>query len=99
MSEYKPITSNLAVFSTVGDTTSNTTILASNRQRKGATIVNTSTAILYLRFDGGTATATTGHNVQLAQNDYFEVPFGYTGAITGIWASDAGGAANVAEFT
>ena len=99
MSEYKPRTSNLAVFSSVGDTTSNTTILAANAQRAGASIINTSTAILYLRFDGGTATATTGHNVQLAQNDYFEVPFGYTGTITGIWASDAGGAANVAEFT
>jgi len=99
MSEYAPIKSNTCTFSTVGDSDSSVTLLASNSRRKGASIVNTSTAILYLRMDGGTATATTGYNVPLIQGGYFEVPFGYTGAITGIWASDAGGAANVAEYT
>lgn len=99
MAEYAPIKSNTCTFSSVGDAASSTTILAANPQRKGASIVNTSTATLYLRMDGGTATTTTGHNVQLIQGNYFEVPFGYTGLITGIWASDAGGAANVAEYT
>lgn len=99
MAEYAPIKSNACTHSTVGDSASSVTILAANAQRKGASIVNTSTAILYLHMAGGTATATTAHHVQLAQNAYFEVPFGYTGAITGIWASDAGGSANVAEYT
>ena len=98
MSEYAPIKSNTCTFSTVGDSVSSTPILAENKKRKGASIVNTSTATLYLRMDGGTATTTTGYNVPLVQGGYFEIPFGYTGLITGIWASDAGGAANVAEY-
>lgn len=98
MAEFKPVTSGVCTFSTVGDSAASVTLLAANTRRKGASIINTSTAILYIRMDGGTATATTGHNVQLAQNAYFEVPFGYTGLITGIWASDAGGAANIAEY-
>lgn len=99
MAEYAPIKSNTCTFSTVGDSASSVTLLASNHQRKGASIVNTSTAVLYIRMDGGTATTTTGYNVALTQGGYFEVPFGYTGLITGIWASDAGGAANMAEYT
>lgn len=99
MAEYAPIKSGLATHSTVGDAATSTTILAANAQRKGASIINTSTAILYLDMSGGTATATTRHHVQLTQGAYFEVPFGYTGLITGIWASDAGGSANVAEYT
>lgn len=99
MAEYSAVKSGLCTFTSVGDSATSISILASNPQRKGASIVNTSTAILYLRMDGGTATATTGHSVQLEEGDYFEVPYGYTGAITGIWASDAGGAANVSEYT
>lgn len=98
MSEYTPIKSNISSHSTVGDSASSVTILAANTRRKGASIVNTSTAVLYLNLAGGTATTTTAHHVQLAENDYFEIPFGYTGLITGIWASDAGGSANIAEF-
>lgn len=56
MAEYAPIKSNTCTFSTVGDSASSTIILAANPQRKGASIVNTSTATLYLRMDGGTAT-------------------------------------------
>jgi hypothetical protein len=99
MSEVTLRTASICTFSTVGDAATSTSLLAANAKRRGASIVNTSTAILYVRMDGGTATATTGHNVQLAQNDYFEIPAGYTGAITGIWASDAGGAANMAEYS
>ena len=87
-----------ATLSSVASSASSVTILAANTARRGASIVNTSTAILYLRIGGGTATATTGHSVQMAANTYYEVPFGYTGAITGIWAS-ANGQANVTEYT
>lgn len=97
MSEYSPITSNDVSFSTVASNAASVTILAANAKRKGASIANTSTAILYLKLGGGTATATTAHTVQMAANTYFEIPFGYTGAVTGIWAA-ANGSANVAEF-
>ena len=89
-----------AAQTSVASSATSVTILAANPARRGASIANTSTAILYLRFNsaGGAATATTAHTVQMASNTYYEVPFGYTGIITGIWAS-ANGQANVTEFT
>lgn len=91
-------TSDVSNFTSVASSASAVTILAANTRRKGASIANTSTAILYLLLSTGTATATTSHTVQMAANTYFEVPYGYTGVISGIWAS-ANGSANVTEFT
>ena len=91
-------TSATATMTSVASSASSVTILAANANRKGASIVNASTAILYLKLGGGTATATTAHSVQMATLTYYEVPFGFTGAITGIWAS-ANGSANITEFT
>lgn len=99
MAEISLPKSSLPTHSTVGDSATSVTILAANAQRKGASITNASTAILYLNLTGATATTTTAYHVALNQNDYFEVPFGYTGLITGIWASDAGGSANMVEYT
>lgn len=87
-----------AAITSVASSASSVTLLAANTARKGASIQNTSTAILYVLLSSGTATATTSHSVQMASNTYYEVPFGYTGAITGIWAS-ANGSANMTEFT
>ncbi len=89
-----------AVQTSVASSASSVTILAANPARRGASIANTSTAILYLRLNsaGGAATATTAHTVQMASNTYYEVPFGYVGIITGIWAS-ANGQANITEYT
>jgi hypothetical protein len=98
MAEYQPIRSGLGTLSSVASAASSTTILAANGKRKGACIFNTDANALCLRLDGGTATTTTGFNVRLTQNQYFEVPFGYTGLITGIWEADGAGAANVCEF-
>ncbi len=99
MSEFKPVTSNLGTHSTVPSAATSTTLLAANLRRKGATIFNTDANSLSVNLAGGTATTTTAFHVLLAQNTYFEVPFGYTGLITGIWAGDGAGAANVCEFT
>lgn len=72
------------------------TLLASNASRIGATIFNDSTARLYL---GLFASASiTAHTVQISAGGYYEVPFGYTGIITGLWAS-ANGSARVTELT
>ena len=99
MSEYKPITSNVGALTTVPSAATSTTILAANTKRKGATVTNTDANALCLRLDGGTATTTTGFNVRIIQNAYYEIPFGYTGLVTGIWETDGAGAANVCEFT
>lgn len=86
----------------VGDAAASTTLLAANAARKSVTIVNDSTAILYVDATGGTASSTSythylpgtggGTPASLTINDF-------TGLITGIWASDAGGNARVSEYT
>lgn len=63
-------------------TNSNTSILASNSNRLGATIYNEGAAICYMIL-GSTAT-TTSYTIQIQVGGYYEVPFAYTGAIAGI---------------
>jgi hypothetical protein len=93
----KHVRSATGAKSNVSGSASSVTILASNANRLGAKVWNDSTAILYLDESGGTASATSC-TVKLMPDNYYEVPFHYTGAITGIWAS-ATGAARVTEFT
>jgi hypothetical protein len=93
----KAARSSTATHTNVGGSASSVTVLASNANRLGASVFNDSTAILYLDTTGGTASA-TNYTVQIGASAYFEMPFGYTGAITGIWAS-ATGSARVVEYT
>lgn len=81
----------------VSGSASSVTVLAANVARLGASIWNDSSASLYLDLTGGTASATSA-TVQVPAAGYYEVPFGYTGLITGIWGS-ATGAARVTEWT
>ena len=84
--------------SQVSDTGSTAQLLAANADRLGATITNDSSAALYVKL--GTTASTTDYTVRLVQYAYYEVPFGYTGRIDGIWASDPGdGAARITELT
>lgn len=75
--------------SVAGSATS-VSLLAANASRKGATVYNDSSAILYLKL--GATASTTSYTLQMAANGYYEVPFGYVGAIDGIWASATGNA-------
>lgn len=86
-----------ATVTSVNDTNASTTLLASNDARLGATIFNDSTAILYLKL--GATASTSSFTVKMAQDDYYEVPSGYTGIIDGIWSADASGAARITEIT
>lgn len=99
MSEVKAQTCSKATLTTVASSATSVGILAANPARRGASIVNASTAILYLSLTSANndATTTTDHSVQLPTLAYYEVPFGYTGPIRGIWAS-ANGSANITEF-
>lgn len=85
-----------ATLSNVSGSATSVTVLASNTGRLGATVVNDSTAVLYLNF-GGTA-STTSYTYKMNPAAVVEVPFGYTGILTGLWAS-ATGAARVTEFS
>jgi hypothetical protein len=84
--------------SSVNSGTSSVTILAANANRKGARIYNTDANALYLDLSGGTAVAASRAQVKLLTDEGFDVPFGLTGAITGIWAADGSGVASVVEF-
>lgn len=95
-----PVKSNASATGTqtsVASSATDVTILASNANRLGATIYNDSTQILYLLLASATS-STSLYSVQLVAGAYFEVPFGYTGVIKGIWAS-ANGNARVTENT
>lgn len=88
--------------STVNSSATAVTILAANASRKGASVVNDSTQILYLILSATTPTSTV-FTVAMAGSSggnlaYYETPFGYTGIIQGIWAS-ANGTAAVVEYT
>jgi hypothetical protein len=88
--------------SSVGDAASDTTILASNANRKGALVYNDSAADLYLLLASGTS-STSNFSVLVGAYKSYELPVCqggvYTGIIKGIWASDAGGNARVTELT
>ena len=90
------VVTNTAAISSVNSSASNVTLLSANSNRRGAAIYNASTAVLYVKF--GTTASTSSFTVKMAADSYYEVPFGYTGRIDGIWAS-ANGAALVTEFT
>lgn len=89
--------STTGTLSNVSGSASSVTLLASNTSRLGATIYNDSSAILYIKLNSGAA-STTSFTYKAMPEAYYEVPFNYTGAITGIWAS-ATGSARVEEFT
>lgn len=88
-----------AGITSVADNASSVTILASNSARLGASVFNDSSAVLYLLYGSGTASA-TNYTVRIYQNGYHEVFGGFTGQLTGVWATDPGdGAARVTEVT
>lgn len=82
--------------SNVGAAIVDTTILAANAARQGASVYNDSTAILYLLLANAVASNTL-YSLQVQPGGYFEAPAKYTGIIKGIWAS-ATGSARVTEF-
>jgi len=90
-------TSSTPALSNIASNNSSVTILAANAARKGAMIFNDSTQVLYLSFGTGAA-STSSYTVQIAPNGYYELPFSYTGALTGIW-SVVNGNARVTELT
>ena len=85
---------------TVAGSTASTPILVVNSDRLGATIFNDQSvggAVLYLRLSA-TAATTVYYTTQIGPLGYYEVPAGYTGAITGIWSA-AQGNARITELT
>ena len=82
--------------SSVAGSATTVTLLASNANRLGATFFNDGTANLYLKL--GATASTTSFTTIMYPNDYYEVPFAYTGIIDGI-SSSATGNTRVTEIT
>lgn len=81
----------------VNDSATSVTLLASNASRLGASIFNDSTSILYVKL--GTTASAIDYSARLEPQGYYEAPAKYTGRIDGIWSSDSTGAAKVTELT
>ena len=81
----------------VGSAVVNTLILAANPDRLGATIYNDSNSRLFLKL--GPVASLTSFTKRMQSQEYYEVPFGYTGIIEGIWSPVASRFARVTEFT
>lgn len=81
----------------VASSATTVTLLAANSARLGATVYNDSTQVLYLLLGAGTASASV-YTVQIAAGSYYEVPFRFTGVLTGLWAS-ANGSARITAIT
>ena len=88
--------SGTATLSNVASSATSVTLLSAAATRLGATFVNDSTQICYVKF--GTTASATDYSVRMYPNDYFELPFNYTGRIDAIWAS-ANGNMRVTELT
>lgn len=99
----KEAATSVAVTS-VSASASSQQLLAANTSRLGASFHNDQTtagnvAPLYIKL-GGTA-STTDFTVKLVANAHYELPYGYTGAVHGIWGSGgiSGLACRITEFT
>jgi hypothetical protein len=80
----------------IDSTTDKVTLLAANPSRVGATIFNDAVNELRIDFDPTVAAPTA---VGISSGAYYEVPFGYTGIITGKWVTpDPDGKAVIREF-
>lgn len=90
------VTSSAGATSRVATSTTVATLKTANTARKGLTVFNESAAILYVKL--GAAASATDYTYATPASGYYEVPFSYTGAVTGILAS-ATGFAQVTELT
>jgi hypothetical protein len=88
--------SSTSSITSVSASASSVTLLSANANRRGAAIYNDSAFTCYVKF--GTTASATSFTVLLGRYDYYEVPFGYTGRIDGIWGA-AVGSARISELT
>lgn len=92
----KEVRSATPTVTSVAGNTSSVTVLAANANRLGATIQNNTSKTLYLKF--GSTASTSSHTVVIVKDAYYEVPFNYTGLLSGIWDSGVSGNALITEI-
>lgn len=87
--------SSVVTPTTVNASTASVQLLAANSNRKGFSIINNSSATLFIDLDG--EASATNYAVALGQGFMYECPINYTGVVSGIWTA-ANGNALVREF-
>jgi hypothetical protein len=89
-SDQTPMVSTTAVVTSVTSSATNTTLLASNPNRKGAVFYNDSTQTCYLKL--GTSASNTSFTILMQTGSTFiiDTPPLYTGGVDGIWSSANG---------
>lgn len=91
-----------ATITSVNDQATTVQLVAANANRRGGSIVNDSTSILYVLLGSGSA-STTNFTVAIDGKTtvpgYYDIPANYTGAIQGIWSADSSGAARITEIS
>ncbi|MEH2305419.1 hypothetical protein [Nostoc sp.] len=88
MSLWNPVTVNPAISgvatpTSVSASTTMQTLIADNSNRKGATIWNYSNGPLCIDFNN--SVSKTSFAYKISAGGYYEIPFGYTGIVSGIW--------------
>lgn len=92
----KELRSSVSSCTNVSAAVANTTLLAPNPNRLGASIYNDSVATLYLKL--GASASSTSYTIALGRYDYYEVPANYVGRINGYWSA-ATGTARITELS
>lgn len=75
---------------------SDTMLLGINTGRFGASVYAEGPGTLFLKL--GNSASTTSYTVQMTPQTYYEVPFGWTGSVNGIWGTQSG-TARITEIT
>ena len=84
----------MTVTATPSQATAITLVAGTVVGERGVTIENTDANPLFILLGDETPT-TSLYTKKLATDGYYEVPFGYTGPIKGIWGADGAGFAMV----
>lgn len=95
--KVKPCGAGTATRTNVARTNATVTLLAANSARQGAIVHNNSGELLFVAL--GTGGTKTDFSILLTKDSFWEVPFDYTGIITGAWKTNGGGNAQITEIT
>lgn len=79
----------------VSASASNVQLLAANASRLGASVYNGADQNMYVVL--GDTLTTESYSVKVAVDQYYEVPFGYTGVLYAVWDAGPEGYAQVTE--
>jgi len=72
-----------------------TQFLSADATRRGACVYNDANKPLFLRL--GVSASYANFSVKMFRDSYYEVPYAYTGVITGLWENGATGEAKITQ--